>query len=242
MHFPRVGLLTLLALFLMGTSHASAQYVLDSVPDATLNTDDVHTGPKYRNQVKFSPIRVVDPVNPGYELSYERSYGRSSTQLAAAVLADPFSGTDNDKYSGVRVAIEQKFFFGHSPKVRPYVAMELVFHKIDIRRKDRFADDRRSWRYAIEDSLYTEPYVDDYRIEKSMFTASAKVGLQAILGRVVLDFGYGIGLKWRTVRHFDRLVPSDQIAGGFGVKEQAYREGSWTTLAMPLNLKVGVLF
>ena len=238
----RVELLSLVAGFLMGMPHATAQYVLDSVPDTEVKAHLLADRPKYHNQIKFSPIRVVDPVNPGYELSYERSYGRFSTQMAGALLADPFSGTDNDQYTGVRVAIEQKLFFGHSPKVRPYVAMELVFHKIDIRRKDLFTDDPRSWRYHGDDSLYAAPYEDDYRIEKSMSTLSGKVGIQALLGRVVLDFGYGVGIKWRTVRHFDRTAPSDRLSGGFGVKQQAYSEGSWTTLVMPLNFKVGLLF
>lgn len=228
----------------ISTPYCAAQYVPEDLPEPASNTHDHPAGKKYKNQVKFSPIRVFDPINPGFEVSYERAYGRFSSQLAAAVLADPFTVTDNDQYTGVRLAIEEKYFFGRGSKVRPYVAMEMVAHKIDIRRHDLFTDDPRSWRYNAEDSLYAEPYVDDYRIEKSMFTISGKVGLQAIFGRFVLDFGYGLGLKWRTVEHFDRMFPSDRFARGIqiGAKDGAYREGCWKTMAMPLNLKVGFLF
>lgn len=239
----RVQLL-LLSVPLMGSLNASAQYVLDSVPDVAQNMHDQRTGPKYFNQIKFSPIRVLDPINPGFEISYERAYGRFSSQVAVALLADPFTVTDNDQYTGVRLAIEEKYFFGKSSKVRPYVAMEAVAHKIDIRRKDLFTDDPgRRW-YNDPDSLSEEPYVDDYRIEKSMFTLSGKVGIQALLGRVVLDFGYGLGLKWRTVEHFDRMFPDDTFPGRLeiGAKVGAYQEGCWKTIAMPLNVKVGYLF
>ena len=38
------------------------------------------------NQVKFSPLRMLNYTAPGLELSYEIGYGKFSTQLSAAYL------------------------------------------------------------------------------------------------------------------------------------------------------------
>ncbi|MDB5272311.1 MAG: hypothetical protein JWO58_678 [Chitinophagaceae bacterium] len=46
------------------------------------------------NQLKFSPIKLIDPINPGLELSYERRYAKQfSTQLSVAYLKDFFNTT-----------------------------------------------------------------------------------------------------------------------------------------------------
>lgn len=48
----------------------------------TLNAQ--HPDPGKKNRITFSPVRLVDPVNPGIELGYERLHGkRYATQLSA---------------------------------------------------------------------------------------------------------------------------------------------------------------
>lgn len=51
----------------------------------TLNAQ--HPDPGKKNRITFSPVRLVDPVNPGIELGYKRLHGkRYATQLSAGLL------------------------------------------------------------------------------------------------------------------------------------------------------------
>lgn len=237
----RISVVMLLALF--SAPRAAAQYVLDSVPAPMPNAHSLPDGPAFVNQVKFSPIRVLDPFNPGFEISYERVYSRWSTQVSAALLADPFKLTGHDRYTGVRLALEQKYFFIVSRKFRPYVSLDLVQHQITIRRTDEFSPYPDGYLYA-DDSTYYEVYSDSYRIEKQMVTVNTKIGIQANLGKVVLDLGVGVGLKFKTVQHFERTNLGHTIVQGVDEVPSiaTIDRGRYTTPNLPLNLKVGLLF
>lgn len=233
-------ILIVAAASLLGLPNAGAQYVLDSVPE----TPDVGALRQYRNQLKVSPIRILDPFNPGFELSYERHFSkRFSTQLSMALLKDAFKITGNDDYKGYRVALEEKYFVTNTKRFRPYVSLDVVYHWIRIRRQDDFTPFPDGY-YTVNDTMATDIYTDDYRIEKKMLTINGKVGLQVLLGRVVLDLGYGLGIKFKQIAHFDRTDPSDHFVQGvdLNIWTIPIEQGNFTTLNMPLNFKVGYLF
>ncbi|HQV52278.1 MAG: hypothetical protein IPI00_04840 [Flavobacteriales bacterium] len=238
---PRFILIFLFAL--ISVPRTAAQYVLDTVPEPMPNANLLREGPTFLNQIKFSPIRIFDPFNPGFEVSYERIYSRWSTQVSVALLADPLKITGHDKYSGVRLAIEQKYFFIQSRKIRPYVSLDLVQHQITIHRTDQFSPYPDGYLYS-DDSTYYEVYTDSYRIEKQMVTVNTKIGLQANLGKVVLDFGIGVGLKFKTVQHFERTNLSHSLVHGKDptLSLATTERGRYTTPNLPLNLKAGLLF
>jgi hypothetical protein len=43
----------------------------------------------YKNRIKISPFRIIDPINPGIEVNFERLHSKSfATQLSAAYMTD----------------------------------------------------------------------------------------------------------------------------------------------------------
>jgi len=62
---------------------------------------------KGKNQIKVSPLRVVNFVNPGIELSYERLHGnRYSSQLSFGYMNETFNTTQFDRYKGLKVSFD----------------------------------------------------------------------------------------------------------------------------------------
>lgn len=211
--------------------------------DDAANTHVAPFVPQLVNQLKFSPIRVLDPINPGFEISYERLYSRWSTQFSAALLADPFRLTGHSKYSGRRIAIEQKYFFIKSKKMRPYLSLDVVSHQMTIRRKDEFSPYPDGYLYD-EDSTTYVVYNEEYRIEKQMVTVNAKIGMQANLGKVVLDFGIGVGIKSKNIQHLERTNINHFLVQGVDESPalSVYDRGKYITPNLPINFKVGFLF
>jgi len=198
----------------------------------------------YNYQLKFSPLRLIDAVNPGIELSLERSHGQHySTQLSISRLADPFNISTHINYQGWRISLEEKYLFGPHDDFKYYGALELVVHQIDIRRTDRFSESA-SYDLALTDSTYAEAFMDTYEIDKQMLTLNLKGGVQSAHGRFLMDFGFGLGVKFKRIDHLERDDPSLLLVGGRHPSfiEPAIREGRYAILNIPINLKVAWLF
>lgn len=70
----------------------------------------------HKNQIKFSPVKMIDPINTGIEISYERRTGNFSTQIATAYLTDIFRVGDFRQLKGFRIGIEKKYFLNSSTR------------------------------------------------------------------------------------------------------------------------------
>jgi len=200
------------------------------------------TEPVYKNQVKWSPFRLMDIRNPGLEISYERIYAKKhSTQLALAYMTDPLQATDFKNYEGGRIALEQKYFYMRKKYLATYFSAELVYSKTKFEQTSRFVNTTGGY-YAHN---YSQSYVDTFSVNKQMFTFNLKGGIQFTLKHVMFDFCAGLGLKYRDIENAHRFnskdlpyAPIDLNVNYIGnnLAKHGY------TITIPLNAKVGFLF
>src|SRR5688572_20567996 len=93
--------------------------------------------PVKRNQIKVSPLRVIDIPAPGLELSYERlhairfaKFEYISSQLSVAYLDNLLHLEEDRIPKGYRISLEEKFFVPDilsSARQRFFMALETVY-------------------------------------------------------------------------------------------------------------------
>lgn len=192
-----------------------------------------------KNQIKFTPLKLIGLVNPGLELAYERkTSSKFSTQLMGSLLFD--YQKSNTTLAGFRTSIEEKFFYRKSAPIGPYLSFEINYLQ------KKYYD---SWNFVVEDIYYNPDYEntnysDNYGINKKTLSFNLKWGYQTIIKRFVIDFYTGLGLKYRDVQHFDRINPNDEMEdtthSSFNFINN--REINEWSISLPLAVKVGWVF
>jgi len=201
--------------------------------DSTLN---------FRNQIKFSPLRVIDLVNPGLEISYERKHNNKfSTQLSIAnmigIIYRPY-----DNYMGIRLSIEEKkYFLKYKKCFKPYYATEIVYYNTNFTTVSTFGYKNR----FVDTLAYTYNYEDTFSVHKTTLALNLKLGFEIqIRKHFIFEVYAGIGIKYKNVQHGNRLVPSDEME--MPRHPNAYYiaivEGNYLIINIPANFKIGYLF
>ncbi|NOU46460.1 MAG: DUF3575 domain-containing protein [Bacteroidales bacterium] len=200
---------------------------------------------KYSNILKITPLKIVGLDFPSIELSFERRTGSSfSTQvLASYLLPNGLMNNGNDfnpNIKGFRLSIEEKYYFKKSAPLGPYVSFE--FNYLNNKYKD-------IWNFGIK-NIYSDTtynftnYTDTFGIKKQTYSFNLKLGYQYIVKRLSFDFYAGIGLRYKDVRHFDRINPNDEME--MPRHPNFYyitnHEGKYWTVSIPLNVKIGWTF
>jgi hypothetical protein len=188
-----------------------------------------------KNQLKISPIRLFDFVNPGIELGYERKHAeRFSTQLSLGLMKDYFSALPLTGYTGTRISLEEKLFL-QGRLSNQYFSVEGVYLNVRHNASSTFIQDT---------ALNTPEYNDSFRVAKQTYSLNARYGIQIPIKRFVIDFSAGLGLKYKAVewKHvFDRNayeVPPPHP----NVYRHANKEGKYFAINLPVSLKFGYIF
>lgn len=192
-----------------------------------------------KNQIKFTPFKLIGLMNPGFELAYERkTSSKFSTQFMGSVLFD--YKNSNATLAGFRTSIEEKYFYRESAPIGPYLSFEINYLQ------KKYYD---TWNFGIADIYYNPDYAntnysDTYGINKKTLSFNFKWGYQTIINRFVFDFYTGLGLKYRDVQHFDRINPSDEMENTPhpNIYLISNREAKEWSISLPLNVKVGWVF
>ena len=122
------------------------------------------------NQVKFSPLRMIDLVNPGFEIGFEKNYGKNlSSQISVGLMSDPFELTQFTNYNGFRFSFEEKCFKNLSGNKRDYYSIEPVFLRVSYSDEGQFIKDT---------ALNTPEYWDTFKVAKQTFALNFKYGIQ----------------------------------------------------------------
>lgn len=200
----------------------------------------------YKNQLKFSPAKVFDIINPGIEISYEKRTGNFSTQVSASYLTDLLNITEYNQLKGFRINLEEKYFlnlqdkkiFRQEKSFQPYFSTNLAFANVSFKTDARFGIE-----YPYLD-IYSNNYVDYFRVKKQTIVLNFKYGFQKIYHHFVIDFSFGLGLKYKNVKHFDRSVPEDKMEDSRhpNVFNISNKEMNGFTLNIPATIKVGYTF
>ena len=133
-----------------------------------------------------------------------------------------------------RVGVEEKYYFKRSAPKGFYSALEFNFLK--NRYQDVVSFESGPDRSGI--------YSDSVGIKKQTYSLNVKMGYQVKVRRFVFDFFAGLGLRYKDVRHFDRINPNDRmfIPIELNIPYFVNLEGKRWTISVPLNARVGWAF
>lgn len=187
-----------------------------------------------RNILKLTPLRSINLVNPSVELSYERNTSESlSTQVSISYLLSYYERN----LKGFKVGLEEKYYFKKTAPMDSYFSFEVNYLNNSQHRILGF--------YSGED-YYDESkyYADSCVIRKQIFNFNLKYGNQIIYKHFVFDVCFGIGLRYRNVRHFDRLNPNDKMQPPeyMDFTNVLYNQRKNFRINLPLNLRIGYSF
>lgn len=200
---------------------------------------------KYHNIIKITPPKLWDLINPGIEISYERKTGNYfATQMMVSYLL-PISIWDiGDDFKpavqGFSVALEEKFYFRKSAPKGPYIGLEFNYMKNQYKDICRFSVKNN----YLDTTNNNTNYPDTIGIKKQTFSINLKFGYQLFIKRISLDFYIGLGLRYKDIRHFDRINPNDEMEKPRhpNVYYITNLNGQYWTLSIPINIKIGWTF
>jgi len=199
-----------------------------------------------RNQIKFSPMRTINLLNPGFELSFERKFTEIfSTQIAVAYLVDLLRSHDNNRqnYSGYRIMLEQKLFYANATRnnIRAYISLGTGYYSVNMISSAFFMPRG----IELGDPLYYDSqYWDMFNLKRTGVIINVKTGVQFLINRVSIDFSFGLGIIIQNVTHTNRLNPEDRMATPrhLNVWYMTEREGRNVRPNFPFTLKIGYSF
>lgn len=197
---------------------------------------------KLRNIVKLTPYKVLDISNPSIELIYERKTSQllSSQIMLSYLLPNSLWDTGYDfkpEIRGYKFGFEEKIYLKKSAPLGSYIAIEINHLNSKYKSISSF--------HPASDSLpYLHDYSDSINISKQITNINFKVGFQEIAGRFVFDFYGGIGARYKSVIHLDRINADDQMSMPRepNISYINNREGKYWIPVFLLNIRIGWLF
>lgn len=196
----------------------------------------------FPNQIKLSPVGVITGVR-GLQVSYERQFaGKFSSQVFASWLFDPLAHSHYatwDNLKGFALGVEQKYFFKSRKLCKHYISVDLDVLTCHFQRTAAF-------KYLAQaDSVsFVDDYTDTIGIQRKTATLSLRYGVQVYINRFVLDLYVGLGCRYRSVTHTDKLR-EDVVLWKPLEPNLSYAltvEGKYYTFNVPVGLKIGYRF
>ncbi len=189
-----------------------------------------------RNQIKFTPTKLLDVVNPGIEFGFERFHtNRHSSQLTVTYQTKIISLTPFYDYTGWKFSFEEKFFTRLKQNWGHYMGFELSYLNVN------YTD---VWSYRADTTQTPKSYLDSFQVAKQSYMAIFKIGFQHRVRSFVVDIGFGLGIKYKDVKHSgiedpsaDRNAPKEPEL--FDMASQA---GSFWGISVPFSIKLGYRF
>jgi len=188
------------------------------------------------NQLKFSPLRIVNWFTPGFELSYQRNYGNFASQVSIAYLTDIIKFRED--VQGYRLSFEQKYYFPKSyfKYQRTFISFSNAYNNISSTRSSQlFVPKDNQW------DDYTNSYIDDNKINRQSVTFNVKIGMEFQVKRLLLEWGAGIGIAYHNVRQLNKKSPDYRIEYGL-LSPMFEKEGKKVMPNIPITFKIGYAF
>lgn len=191
------------------------------------------------NQIKLSVEQIVNPINWGVKLSYEKIYASNklSTEIGGTLLIPT---PDKFKQNGFRIHVSERFFYKRK-RIHQYIGLGYEYQNSTFRDVSYFEP---------ADSVvpgwpnYSDQYQDNYTGHKELHCINVLWGFQLIKGHFVFDLGLGLGLKYRMVQHFDRENPDFVMSQPRHPSTNYYStvESKRFHFNFPLTIKIGYTF
>lgn len=186
--------------------------------------------------VKFTPLKVIGLVNPGVEFGYEYAYRDHfssqvmlSYQLPRTIYSskNPYIGAAR----GYRIQYEQKYFPKGNAPFGFYYGLELNYLNHVHHALVQFVD-------RNNDHLW---YRDGIKIVRNVFSTSFKIGKQYDFRRFTFEYYFGLGIKYRDIKHLNRKHPNDIIVPHrhWSIYMSMIQPANEFRFSMPLNIRIG---
>ncbi len=192
-----------------------------------------------RHQFKVNPLKPIGLVNPGLELAYELRYAKHfSTLVSGGVLGNFLDTAPYEAYSGYRFSLEQKYLYP-VPALGfwLYPSLSAVYNTIDLEDVGMFIDTNNT-------APAYEGYLDTFSMHKETFSVNANLGMVIPIRHFVIDISGGLGVKYRSITHHDRIEPRDILKTPRhpNVYHEAEKESNVPTMNVLLCIRVGYCF
>lgn len=192
-----------------------------------------HTTGRAAGYLKLSPLKLLDPVNPGLELAFELQYNQKhASQLSFTYQHSFLPEKTITGYGGFKGAFEQKYFLQKKKAQNRFIATELAWSKVHYTTQADFLLDA-----ADPGSKYT----DSFRIDKKNYSINFKYGFQFITKRFLVEFSAGLGMKYKSSSRSGLLYPGKYELQSVdpNVYRMANREGNIFILNVPVGFRLG---
>jgi hypothetical protein len=185
----------------------------------------------YPNQFKLSAFRPLNILNPGVEISYERFHNNKlSTQFSAGMAANVI-GKPFHKLHGYNLGLEEKYFLWERRHARKYISLALNHSAIKYQEITTGPDTTTNLKIN-----------DSFTVSKKTASLAFKYGIQFYDKHFVVDINIGAGVKYRSVKHFDRQFEYIGPREPFDLFRAASIEKQGITFCLPLNVQLGYRF
>ncbi|MDR0812012.1 MAG: hypothetical protein LBN23_07065 [Paludibacter sp.] len=197
-----------------------------------------------KNQIKFSPLRIVNLFYPGFELSYERQYGRLASQISAAYLCIPLPRYNS--CNGYRFNFEEKLFFKKQPpknNAKFYLSLEGGFNNITINEDREFLP--AEYEKATRKEQRENAYLDNFDIQREAIITNCKFGVQFRAKRIIFDISIGMGLIFQNVTYYNVEYQGDKLfypGPDLDISSFVDTEGKSVLFNVPMSFKIGYSF
>jgi hypothetical protein len=191
-----------------------------------------------KNQIKLSLSKLIDPINSGIEMSYERRFTkRLATQFTGAYLFNLNKVPPFTSYIGIKLAIEEKYYLKHRKYSQKYVSMDFAYNNIKYNTIANFT-------HNSSNDTIIRTYNDSTQVSKNTYSLNHKFGVIFYIKRLVIDLSIGVGLKYRDAKHTGRINESDFLTKSLSPNTIYYSniEGKDFLLNVPINIKIGYIF
>jgi hypothetical protein len=185
----------------------------------------------YRHQVKFSVFRALNVLNPRIELAYERwQSDKFSIQFSAGIPSNVV-GSPFENLRGYIVGLEEKYFFSRVEKKATYLSVELNNSKNKYEEVTHGVNPITSVNEA-----------DNFTIVRKTTSLAFKYGFPFYTRRSVVDLNVGLGVKYRSVKHYDRIYDYSEPREFGDLHHRNNMEKEGFDFHMPFNLQLGYRF
>lgn len=200
----------------------------------------------HKNVIKITPVELIGLATPSFEIGYERFLSSKwSGQATVAYFFSNnyfyFSNGISPQIFGGKLGLEGKYYLkNHNGG---YLGIEVYYTYSKNGDYWDFTDSPLEYGgYSYYGDNYW--YTDTFTILRQTYNLNIKLGMQQTYKRLSLDMYFGLGARYRDVKHFDKTNPESVMQptrhpNFFYIFN---KESSYWTINIPFNIKIGVHF
>lgn len=226
----------------------------------TYGQDDNQNILEKPNSIIFAPFNLLDPINPSFQLGYERMLNTKwALQIEGGyiinkglinILLNPQEKEDEYSNKGYKLRLEIKRTLVGKKRIKVYTSCELFYLKNVSEVINQFivSDIYYDYSFDISNELIDgyenngrEIEYDDYFTnDKTKYGANVKCGLKVFTGPVFFETYLGLGIAYRQNKHSNRENINDKPSFDNFLEDNI--QGEKWIFNLPANIKVGYRF